>query len=864
MNRVVAHTIPTLTVLLVLAFPAAAGEGPVPVPAGYHTGGMGGFLTFDEVVADLYLLHETYPELVSSPFSMGESWEGRPIWGIRVSADPGVEDGGAEVFYNSAIHAREAATVMVLHFFLWHVVENYGVDPEVTWVLDHRQLLFAPVLNPDGYVYNEETAPNGGGQWRKNRRDNGDGTFGVDLNRNFPFMWAYDDIGSSPLTEKNTYRGPAPFSEPEAQALRDFVLEHDLRMVVNFHSKGEVLLFPFGYAPEAFPEPADLGAFLSLGQRMTSASGNPWGNPIQASADFTNGRAEDWLYGDASQKPSIVSFSPEVGVGTWWPDAQTTLLLAQQYAHVCMEAALAAPTRLSGMVEDASGSPVGEVLVSIQGTEIRIETPSSGEFSLLLPGPGVYVLETEHVRYLPATTVISVDDQGTNIGGVVLQLEPRPTCTLRARFTEAENGSPVDGVVLRFRTQPVLTAVSDEAGEILLEELPAGQPLVFEAEKWGRQGFVAEATPQPGVENVLLASLAPATFQWDMEDEADGWSAAADTDTASGGGWVREVPMPVWHDGHPAQPLEDHTPDPGELAWLTGNWFAVQSSGLADVDGGEVFLESPEIDLSAFLDPAVSYHRWFFTSGDDLLDSLRLEVRRQGDSAWTLVAEVVRQDLRWELSVHRLCEVLPCPLETVRLRFVAADLGEEDVVKAALDDVQILDAVALPDPLLCIPTGKSEEVCDGVDDDCDGATDEEADCQMPELEPAHAESVDRADISEDFGQHSDLAAEVGGESFRLPEPADGVDVGLGSDGAQPVAGEAQAADLEEGKLRSRSGCTLDRGASGPGWEALVLLAFLLSTLSLVRSMGSPVSRSAGRRELRSPPLAVMGARDRTT
>ncbi|MBM4353205.1 MAG: hypothetical protein FJ109_05310 [Deltaproteobacteria bacterium] len=836
-NRGIGRTLGILVAGLVLSSLPAVAEEPVPVPAGYHTGSMGGVLTFDEVVADLYWLHETYPDLVSAPFSIGKSWEGRSIWVIRVSANPDDENGGAEVFYNSLIHAREAATIMVLHFFLWHLVENYGVDPEVTWVLDHRQLWFAPVLNPDGYVYNEVTAPNGGGQWRKNRRDNGDGTFGVDLNRNFPYMWGFDDIGSSPLPEKNTYRGPAPFSEPETQAFRDFVFGRDLRMVLNFHSKGEVLLHPFGYAPDACPTPADLGAFLTLGRRMTSESGNPWGNPIQASADFTNGRAEDWLYGDVSQKPAIVSFSPEVGVGTWWPDEGTTLLLAQQYVHVCMEAAVAAPTRVSGMVVDASGSPVGEVLVSVEGTDIHIETEESGKFSLLLPGPGDYGLETEHVRYFPTTTVISVDEQGTSTGGVVLQLEPRPTCTLRAHFARAEDGSPASGVVLRSRTQPMLTAVSDGVGEILLDGFPAGQVLLLEAEKWGRQGFVVEAMPKPGVENVLLASLAPAVLQWNMEDEVDGWTAATDADSASGGGWVREVPMPVWHDGHPAQPLEDHTSDPGKLAWLTGNWFAVQSSSLADIDGGEVFLESPDNDLSGLKNPALSWHRWFFTSGDDLLDSLRVEVRRQGDPAWTLVAEVVRQDLRWELSVHRLCEVLPCPLETVRLRFVAADLGEEDVVEAALDDVQIFDAAALPDPLLCIPNGEGEEVCDGVDDDCDGATDEEADCQMPELEPAHAESMDRADISEDSGRNPDLAADVGNESFRPLEPSDVTDVAFGSDSVWPEVGEAQATDVEEGKRRSRSGCTLDRGASVPNWEALILLAFLLSTLSLVRSTG---------------------------
>ncbi|MBK6995998.1 MAG: hypothetical protein IPH31_14140 [Lewinellaceae bacterium] len=63
--------------------------------------------------------------------------------------------------------------------------------------------------------------------WRKNLRDNGDGTFGVDLNRNYGYFWGNDDNGSSPNPNSQTYRGPEPFSEPETRTMRDFVQAHD-------------------------------------------------------------------------------------------------------------------------------------------------------------------------------------------------------------------------------------------------------------------------------------------------------------------------------------------------------------------------------------------------------------------------------------------------------------------------------------------------------------------------------------------------------------------------------------------------------------------------------------------------------------
>jgi murein tripeptide amidase MpaA len=96
-------------------------------------------------------------------------------------------------------------------YYMWYLLENYGTDPEATYLVDNREMYFVPCFNPDGYEYNRQTDPNGGGMWRKNRRNNG-GSYGVDLNRNFGYMWGYDDLGSSPIPSSETYRGPSAFS----------------------------------------------------------------------------------------------------------------------------------------------------------------------------------------------------------------------------------------------------------------------------------------------------------------------------------------------------------------------------------------------------------------------------------------------------------------------------------------------------------------------------------------------------------------------------------------------------------------------------------------------------------------------------
>src|SRR5690606_8892087 len=130
-------------------------------------------------------------------------------------------------YYYGAIHAREVITPEVLIYIMRYLTNNYGIDPQVTYLVDNRELFFSTVVNPDGYYYDEVIEPDGGGLWRKNRRNNGDGSYGIDLNRNFGYQWGYDDEGSSPDGSDETYRGASAFSEPETQRLRDFMISRN-------------------------------------------------------------------------------------------------------------------------------------------------------------------------------------------------------------------------------------------------------------------------------------------------------------------------------------------------------------------------------------------------------------------------------------------------------------------------------------------------------------------------------------------------------------------------------------------------------------------------------------------------------------
>lgn len=285
--------------------------------SGFGFGSMGGFYTYQEVIRQLDTMALLYPDLISVRDSIGASIEGRAIWAVKISDNPAIHEGEPEVLYTGLHHAREPEGMMAVIYFMYYLLENYGTDPEVTYLVNERQMYFVPVVNPDGYVRNQTTNPNGGGNWRKNRRLNAGGSYGVDLNRNYGYMWGYDNIGSSNNPSSDTYRGTAAFSEPEIQAMRDFCLGHAFKLALNFHSYGNLLIYPWGYIA-SFLTP-DSSTFIDYTTDMTQFNQYVHGTGDETVGYVTNGDSDDWMYGEQIIKAKILSMTPEVGSSFWPP-----------------------------------------------------------------------------------------------------------------------------------------------------------------------------------------------------------------------------------------------------------------------------------------------------------------------------------------------------------------------------------------------------------------------------------------------------------------------------------------------------------------------------------------------------------------
>lgn len=270
---------------------------------------------FDKYLGDDGILEELEQRAADNPtiaelVVIGQSVNGTDIAAVRVTKNPAkAKDGNRPTtVFMGAQHAREWITPEMVRRLLDDVLAGYGADPRITELVNTTEMWFIPVANPDGYDFTFEP---GARLWRKNLADNnGDGQItpgdGVDLNRNFPTRWGYDNEGSSPNPASETYRGTGPASEPETQALDDLFAAITPEFIVNYHSAAELLLHGIGWQV-ATPSPDDVIYEAMVGDDAHPAV--PGYDPdISAELYTTNGDTDSHM----QEAYGTLGFTPEM------------------------------------------------------------------------------------------------------------------------------------------------------------------------------------------------------------------------------------------------------------------------------------------------------------------------------------------------------------------------------------------------------------------------------------------------------------------------------------------------------------------------------------------------------------------------
>ncbi|MFZ5949061.1 MAG: M14 family metallopeptidase [Candidatus Rifleibacteriota bacterium] len=245
------------------------------------------YFTYESASAQMKKWAEEYSHICRVE-SIGKSCEGLDIWALKLSDNPEKDEAEPAALIMGLHHSREWPTVEVAMATMKKLIEGYESDAELKKLVDSREVWFVPIVNPDGLKYSQEKSR----YWRKNRRNNGNGSYGVDPNRNYGYQWG--NVGASSSPSSDTYHGPHAFSEPETCAIRDLAKREKFQASISGHTYSELILYPFSYGYN-IPNP-DQKVFVKMAGDMAKFNG--YDPKVSADLYPAMGDTDDFMYGE--------------------------------------------------------------------------------------------------------------------------------------------------------------------------------------------------------------------------------------------------------------------------------------------------------------------------------------------------------------------------------------------------------------------------------------------------------------------------------------------------------------------------------------------------------------------------------------
>ncbi len=444
---------PTAAVCVAAEAPSRGGDADE-----YRT--VDGYRTYDEVVTELRALALAHPDVVSlmdlgavfpnEDGSPKTTWRGNHIWAIKVSDNPNInESDEPKLLYTGTHHAREWITIEAVMYAANRIISQHDNNATITSLVNSREMWFVPIVNPDGFIYTQEEqwpVTDQGTLWRKNFRDNGDGTFGVDLNRNYGYAWGYNNQGSSQFPADETYRGPAPFSEPETQIIRDLGEAIRFSGAITFHSFSNVMGFPWSHK---IAHTDDHLLFKELGRRFSSYNGYDYGDLRDGILYDVNGDFTEWFYANTS----CLAFTFEIGPAPIFipPTADILGHCQDNYEPVLILARYADDwynmfqSGIRCTVEDPRGNHIegAEVEVSLLGDDkLHFTTGADGTFSFRAPRDASYRVVVTYPGFSEGNETLQPlwQDRLTDLNITIRDIIP-PAITKVSASSKGESGT---------------------------------------------------------------------------------------------------------------------------------------------------------------------------------------------------------------------------------------------------------------------------------------------------------------------------------------------------------------------------------------------------------------------------------------
>ncbi len=325
--------------------------------------------SYDELSAWAHNLANAYPEIVVLD-SIGPTVDGRWIWVLNITDNPGVEENEPEFIYISTMHGDEPVGTELLIWLCDSLTQKYGADPRITRIVDSVSLWVVPMMNPDGNARAQ----------RYNAND-------VDLNRNFP-------VPDGTAGNDGTYA-----LQPETRAMMEFLSGRHPSMTINFHTGAVVVNYPWDFDTVRAPDDSLLKVrcrdYASLNPAMDSSPYFPGG--ITNGYDWyeVNGSMQDWHY-HISNSPHLTI---ELNNVKWPDDTALPRIWGENYEAMLHQIELAL-TGIHGVVRDSlTGEPLHAEIWINQIKRWITTDPAvgnfhrellAGDYSITVIAPGHY------------------------------------------------------------------------------------------------------------------------------------------------------------------------------------------------------------------------------------------------------------------------------------------------------------------------------------------------------------------------------------------------------------------------------------------------------------------------------------------
>ncbi len=367
-----------------------------------------------EIAAELLAIERAYPAIakrVDLPATYGTSRThgNRTIHALKISDNVAQAEDEPAILVVSNHHANELITPEIALDLAKRLTSGYGQNASITARVDGWAIWIVPTMNPDGLAHVWASDPS----WRKNRRDNGNGIYGVDLNRNYPVH--YGLCGASTSSMSSTYQGPAALSEPETQTMVAFAENERFAKVLDFHSHGRDVRKPYG-CNLCLPQPL-CAYYVSVQQTLATLANYQLNNSCCGGGHF------------AFQTANNGALAFLVETGTTFQPPYATALAEVVRVRPMIDHLIDLPIPLAGRVTNALTNEPIEATIDVGGIayqygEKRRSEPTFGRYHYFLP-PGQYAVTFRAVGYMPATRSVTVTSNGW-----VLDVAMQPSASL--------------------------------------------------------------------------------------------------------------------------------------------------------------------------------------------------------------------------------------------------------------------------------------------------------------------------------------------------------------------------------------------------------------------------------------------------